>query len=115
MPEGTHRMVLITGRSAKQGAGISNGKFLAEYQEATTVLELSQADMARHGLHDGDTVRLKSRYGEATVQCRAEVLPEGMAFMAFGSTINQLVGNETYSTGMPDTKGLEIELEKSQT
>jgi formylmethanofuran dehydrogenase subunit D len=111
MPEG--QVVLITGRSTKQGTGISNGKYLAEYQEATTVLGLSQADMARHGLHDGDTVRLKSRYGEATVKCRSEDLPDGMAFMAFGSTINQLVGDETYASGMPDTKGLEIDLEKT--
>jgi formylmethanofuran dehydrogenase subunit D len=43
-----------------------------------------------------------------------EKLPDGIAFMAFGSTINQLVGSETYSTGMPDTKGIEVELEKSQ-
>ncbi len=112
MPDG--KLILITGRSTKQGVGISEGKNLAEYQVATTVLELSQADMARHGLHDGDTVRLKSRHGEATVQCRLEKLPDGIAFMAFGSTVNQLMGSETSSTGMPDTKGIEIELEKSQ-
>jgi len=110
MPDG--KLVLITGRSTKQGTGISIGKELAEYQEATTVLELSQADMARFGLHEGDTVKLKSQFGEATVKCRPENLPDGMAFMAFGSVINQLVGNETYASGMPDTKGLEIELEK---
>lgn len=107
------KLILITGRSTKQGVGISEGKSLTEYRKATTVLELSQGDMARYGLQDGDTVRLKSRYGEAIVQCRSEDLPDGMAFMAFGSTINQLVDSETYSTGMPDTKGLEIELEKS--
>jgi formylmethanofuran dehydrogenase subunit D len=106
------KLILITGRSTKQGVGISEGKSLTEYRKATTVLELSQADMARYGLHDGDTVRLKSRYGEATVQCRSEDLPDGMAFMAFGSTVNQLVGDETYASGMPDTKGLEIELAK---
>lgn len=106
------KLVLITGRSTKQGTGISTGKELAEYREATTVLELSQVDMARLGLHEGDTVKLKSQFGEATVKCRPEDLPEGMAFMAFGSTINQLVGDETYATGMPDTKGLEIELQK---
>jgi formylmethanofuran dehydrogenase subunit D len=108
------KLILITGRSTKQGVGISEGKILAEYRAATTVLELSRADMERYGLHDGDTVRLKSRFGEATVQCRLEKLPDGIAFMAFGSTINQLVGSETYSTGMPDTKGIEVELEKSQ-
>ena len=108
------KLILITGRSTKQGVGISEGKSLTEYQEATTVVELIKADMARYGLHDGDTARLKSRYGEATVQCRSEDLPSGIAFMAFGSTINQLVGSETYLTGMPDTKGIEVELEKSQ-
>ena len=107
------KLILITGRSTKQGVGISEGKHLADYRAATTVLELSRADMDRHELRDGDTVRLKSRYGEATVQCRAEKLPDGMAFMAFGSTINQLMGSETYTTGMPDTKGIEVELEKS--
>ena len=110
MPDGN--LVLITGRSTKQGTGISTGKELAEYQEATSILELGRADMARFGLHEGDTVKLRSRFGEATVKCRLEDLPEGMAFMAFGSTINQLVGNETYASGMPDTKGLAIELEK---
>jgi formylmethanofuran dehydrogenase subunit D len=106
------KLVLITGRSTKQGTGISTGKELADYREATTVLELSQVDMARLGLHEGDTVKLKSQFGEATVKCRPEDLPEGIAFMAFGSTINQLVGDQTYATGMPDTKGLEIELQK---
>ena len=106
------KLILITGRSTKQGTGISTGKERADYREATTVLELSQADMARFGLHEGDTVKLKTPFGEATVKCRPEDLPEGMAFMAFGSMINQLVGDQTYGTGMPDTKGLEIELQK---
>jgi formylmethanofuran dehydrogenase subunit D len=110
MPD--EKLILITGRSTKQGTGISTGKELAEYQQATTVLELSQADMARFGLREGDTVKLKSQFGEAIVKCRPEDLPDGMVFIAFGSTINQLVGDETYASGMPDTKGLEIELEK---
>jgi formylmethanofuran dehydrogenase subunit D len=107
------RFVLITGRSLKQGAGISIGKDLAEYREATTILEMSQADMARLGLHEGDTLRLKSRYGEATVKCRRDNLPEGIVFIAFGTTINQLVGPQTYTSGTPDLKGIEVEIEKT--
>jgi formylmethanofuran dehydrogenase subunit D len=106
------KLVLITGRSTKQGVGISAGKDLPEYREATSVLQLSPADMARFGLEAGETAKLTSRFGETLVKCRPENLPEGMAFIAFGSTINQLVGDETYASGMPDTKGIEIELEK---
>jgi formylmethanofuran dehydrogenase subunit D len=105
------KLTLITGRSTPQGTGISAGKDSAEYQVATTVLELSPADMARLGLHDGDTVRLRTRHGEATVKCRPENLPEGLAFMAFGPATSQLVGGETHASGMPDTKGFEVELE----
>lgn len=105
------KLILITGRSTKQGVGISEGKSLAEYQEATTVVELSKADMARLGLREGDTVKLRTRYGEATAKCRPEDLPEGLAFVAFGPVTSQLVGDETHASGMPDTKGLEMELE----
>jgi formylmethanofuran dehydrogenase subunit D len=110
MPEG--KLILITGRSTKQGTGISIGKESAEYREATTFLELSPADMARLGLHDGDAVRLRTRHGEATAQCRSENVPEGLAYMAFGPATSQLIGGETHASGMPDTKGFEVELER---
>ncbi len=104
------KLTLITGRSTKQGTGISTGKDRADYQEATTILELSPADMARFGLKDGDRVTLTTGYGEATVQCRQEDLPEGLAFMAFGPATSALIGGETHASGMPDTKGIEVEV-----
>ncbi len=106
------KLTLITGRSTKQGTGISTGKDRADYQEVTTILELSAPDMARLDLKDGDTVRLKTKYGEAVATCRRESLPEGLAFMAFGPATSELVGWETHASGMPDTKGFEVELEK---
>ena len=105
------KLILITGRSTRQGAGISNGKELEEYQTATTVILLNRSDMERFAFQDGNVVSLKTRFGTATVTCRSGDMPEGMAFIAFGSTVNQLVGGETQLTGMPDTKGFEIELE----
>jgi formylmethanofuran dehydrogenase subunit D len=110
MPE--NKLILITGRSTKQGTGISIGKEQEDYQVATSVLELSLEDMARYRLKEGDTVKIKSQYGETTVKCRPEKLPEGMAFMAFGPATSYLLGSETHATGMPDSKGFEIELEQ---
>jgi len=106
------KLILITGRSTKQGIGISLGKNLAEYQEATTSLELNSADMARLGLHDGDTARLRTQHGEATAICHSQDLPEGLAFMAFGPVTGHLIGNETHASGMPDSKGIELEVER---
>jgi formylmethanofuran dehydrogenase subunit D len=101
-----HRLslILITGRSTKQGAGISTGKEHPEYQEATNAIELSPLDMARSGLNEGDQVRLKTEFGTADVVCRRADVPEGLAFIAFGPACNRLVGSETYASGMPDSK-----------
>ncbi len=109
MADGT--LTLITGRSMKQGTGISLGKGQTDYGEATAAVELSRADMTRFGLADGDRVRLRTSHGEITVKCRAEDLPEGMAFMAFGPLTGQLIGGETQLSGMPDAKDFLVELE----
>ena len=103
-------LILITGRSTKQGTGISTGKERPEYQQATNVIELSQSDMVRSGLRDGDQLRLKTDFGTAEVKCRRADVPEGLAFMAFGPACNRLIGGETHASGMPDSRNLQIEI-----
>jgi formylmethanofuran dehydrogenase subunit D len=103
-------LTLITGRSTKQGTGISIGKTGPEYRDATQIIDLSIADMKRSGLNDGDFVRLRTEYGIADVKCRQAEVPEGLAFMAFGPACNQLIGGETYASGMPDSKHVKVEI-----
>jgi formylmethanofuran dehydrogenase subunit D len=105
-------LTLITGRSTKQGAGISSGKEGAEYRDATSVIEMNHADMARSGLSDGDPVRIETEFGATEIKCRLGEVPEGLAFIAFGSVCNQLIGNETYASGMPDSKHLKVTIER---
>jgi len=105
------KLILITGRSTRQGTGISAGKERSDYQEATTAIELNGADMAKAGLSDGDFAILKTEVGTARVKCRAAELPSGLAFMAFGSTCNRLIGGETYASGMPDSKHVRVLIE----
>jgi formylmethanofuran dehydrogenase subunit D len=105
-------LTLITGRSTGQGAGISTGKAHRSYREATTVIELSGADMARSGLNDGDRAILKTEFGTAEVTCRRGDVPEGLAFIAFGSACNRLVGGETDASGMPSSKNMTVELDR---
>ena len=104
------KLTLITGRSTKQGTGISTGKEFADYRESIQLVDLSQADMDRSGLTDGAMIRLETEFGAAEAKCRLAEIPEGLAFMAFGSVCNRLVGGETYASGMPDSKHLEVEI-----
>ncbi len=105
-------LTLITGRSTKQGTGISTGKGFADYREATGVIDLSEADMKRSGLSDGDRVTLTTEFGAAEARCRCAELPEGLAFMPFGPVCNRLIGGETHASGMPDSKHVSVELER---
>lgn len=104
------QVTLITGRSAKQGIGISRGKIHAEYQEAVAVIELNAADMDGAGFRDGDSVVLKTGHDAVEVRCRRSDIPTGLAFMAFGSSCNRLVGEETHASGMPDSKHVQVEI-----
>lgn len=103
-------LTLVTGRSTRQGTGISAGKEFPGYREETNIIGISPADMARADLKDGDPVRLETECGAAEVRCRQADVPEGLVFMAFGSACNRLVGGETYASGMPDSKHVRVEI-----
>jgi len=104
------KLTLITGRSTIQGVGVSRGKESADYMDETSVISLNRMDMERANLSDGECVRLRTEFGVADVKCRCADIPEGLAFMAFGSVCNQLVGDETCASGMPDSKNISIEI-----
>ena len=106
------RLILIAGRSLKQGTGVNRGKESAEYREAVTTVEMNRADMTRFGLRDGDKVKIRASGGEAIVHCLGTDLPEGMAFIAYGPLSSQLMDSETHASGMPSSKGFEVEVER---
>ncbi len=103
-------VLLITGRTINQGKGVSGGKEKDEYQNATRQVELCPVDMIRLSLQEGDPVRLVTRHGNVVVHCKAGNLFPGLAFMAFGPAAGQLVGGETQASGMPDSKGFEVQV-----
>jgi formylmethanofuran dehydrogenase subunit D len=106
------KLILIAGRSLKQGTGMNIGKESADYQTAVSTLEMNDEDMNRLGLQDGDPVRIKSAGGEVIANCRNANVPEGLTFMAYGPLSSQLMDQETHGSGMPDSKGLEVEVER---
>jgi formylmethanofuran dehydrogenase subunit D len=106
--------ILIPGRTSKQGVGISEGKFKEGYQSETRTLQVAPKDMQRLGLKDADRVRLKSEWGQievAVITAKADELPPGLLFIAYGDLSSQLMGGETHGSGMPTSKGIDVELE----
>jgi len=106
--------VLIPGRTSKQGVGISEGKFGETYQAETHLLLVAPEDMERLGLETGNWVRLTSESGHAEVAisaAKAGDLPPGLLFIAYGDISSRLMGGDTHGSGMPTSKGLDVQLE----
>jgi formylmethanofuran dehydrogenase subunit D len=108
-------MILIPGRTSKQGTSLNKGKLKEEYLEVTSTLEMNEEDMARLGLKDGDQVRLSNDIGTAVVRCKArktEDLPKGVLFIAYGPPSSQLMASDTAGSGMPLSKHMQVCVEK---
>jgi formylmethanofuran dehydrogenase subunit D len=112
MPE---TFILIPGRTSKQGAGISEGKFKAAYQKEINTLLVRPADMERLGLVNGNLVRLTSEWGQIEVavgKASEGEMPPGILFIAYGDLSSRLMGGDTHGSGMPTSKGIDVTLEK---
>jgi formylmethanofuran dehydrogenase subunit D len=107
--------ILIPGRTSRQGAGISQGKFQADYQEEINTLLVAPEDCARLGLAAGDRVRLTGEHGQIEVAIAPAPkgeLPSGVLFIAYGDLSSRLMGADTHGSGMPTSKGLDVQLER---
>src|SRR5439155_21736 len=63
------------------------------------------------GVQSGGSVRVRSEYGEVTFTCVAGKVPVGMVFIPYGPPTCHLMGRYTDGTGMPTSKGWEVEVE----
>jgi len=107
--------ILIPGRTSEQGCGISEGKFQEKYQNQINTLQVAPGDMERLGLALGDRVRLTSEQGQqvevAIKPAKKDELPEGLLFIPYGDISSRLMGGDTHGSGMPTSKGMDVELE----
>jgi formylmethanofuran dehydrogenase subunit D len=114
---GTHapmenkRFIMNAGRTTKQGQQINVGKDHPEYQAIVGTISMNPEDMKTVGIASGSTVRVRSEHGEATFRCVEGKLPQGMIFVPYGPPTCRLMGQTTDGTGMPTSKGWEVEVE----
>ncbi len=105
------RFIMNAGRTTKQGQQINIGKDSAEYQALVNTLIMHPDDMKEVGIVAGGTVRVRSETGEGLFQCKEGKVPSGMIFVPYGPPTCRLMGQDTDGTGMPTSKGWEVEVE----
>jgi len=106
------RFIMNAGRTSKQGQQINVGKDHAEYQAIVNTVIMHPDDLKALGIASGATILIRSEYGgEATFQCKEGKVPAGMIFVPYGPPTCRLMGGGTDGTGMPTSKGWEVEVE----
>ena len=105
------RFILVPGRTSKQGQQINVGKDEEAYDAIVNTLTMNADDMKDLGIVSGAKVRVRTETGEATFTCKDGKLPRGLLFVPYGPPTCRLMGGETDGTGMPTSKGWEVEVE----
>jgi formylmethanofuran dehydrogenase subunit D len=108
---GARRFLMNAGRTTKQGQQISSGKDRDDYKATVETIHMNPDDMKEIGVPAGSTVLVRSLWGEATFKCVVGKLPVGMIFVPYGPPTCRLMGQYTDGTGMPLSKGWEVEVE----
>lgn len=94
---------------------MNEGKFSKDYLDEVSTLQMNPDDMQRLGLKNGDRVSLQSEQGRIELPCQGAKpgeLPAGLLFLPYGDMSSRLMGGDTQGTGMPNSKGIDVELEK---
>ncbi|MEG3591842.1 MAG: FAD-dependent oxidoreductase [Pseudomonadota bacterium] len=112
------KMLLIPGRSSKQGTSLNKGKTKSEYNEITTTGEMNTNDMERLGIEPGNKVKLSNEIGETVISIakgkKPEQHPDGVIFIPYGPPSSELMADDTAGSGMPESKHLEVIVEKTK-
>lgn len=105
------RFLLNPGRTSRQGQLINVGKDSEEYIEMVNTLTIHPSDMKQLGVSTGGKVLVRTEFGEAIFKCEEGKVPEGMIFVPYGPPTCRLMGGGTDGTGMPISKGWEVDVE----
>jgi len=107
------RVLIITGRTINQGCHKERGKLSKKYAESASICEMSEEDMQKLGIKDGDRIKITTKYGSIVLTARRskKIQQPGIVFIPYGPWANYVIDSSTEGTGMPLLKGLPAYIE----
>lgn len=101
------KVVIITGRTLDQGKAIEGKKISEDLLNIAAICELCPEDMERLKIKEGETVKLRTEYGESILIAKpAKSLDTGVVFIPMGLWANRVISPNTGNIGMPSFKGV---------
>jgi len=100
-------VTLISGRTARQGVGLEEGKMSQGYIQSVSAVSLCPEDAASLSLGKDEPVTVATEHGSVVVHWREDKgLAQGTVFFPYGPWANQVYASRTDGTGMPQFKGI---------
>jgi formylmethanofuran dehydrogenase subunit D len=107
------KAIMISGRTLAQGASCES-KMTLDYFHAASICSLSEPDYKALEQMEGKNILVRSKFGQVVLSSRMDPgLPPGIIFIPMGPWANALIGPDTGGCGMPQYKGIEVEVENS--
>ncbi|MEM2213418.1 MAG: formylmethanofuran dehydrogenase subunit B [Candidatus Nezhaarchaeales archaeon] len=95
-------VLLVTGRTLKQGAQIETARFTKDYEDVAALCFMNPDDMTELGVREGSNVKVTTEAGSVVVKVSAyKGNPRGLIFIPLGPWANAIIPAKTRSTGMP--------------
>jgi len=107
------KVLLLTGRTLRQGQGKEYGKLSERYWKSVAICEIDPDDMKKLGIKDNSQVKITTDYGSVVVRAIKSLRAPhvGRIFVPYGPWVSIIVNPKTHGTGMPSLKGIEATIE----
>jgi len=107
------KVLLLTGRTLRQGQGKEYGKLSERYWKSVAVCEIDPDDLKKLGIKDNSPIKIVTNYGSVVVRgVKSLRAPhQGRVFVPYGPWASVIVNPKTDGTGMPSFKGIEATIE----
>ncbi len=107
------KVLLLTGRTLRQGQGKEYGKLSERYWRSVATCEVDPSDLEKLGTKAGKPVRIITSDGSVTVRAVKSLRGPhpGRIFVPYGPWASVIVGSKTDGTGMPSFKGIQAVIE----
>lgn len=107
------KVLLLTGRTLRQGQGKEYGKLSDRYWKSVAVCEIDPDDFKKLGIKDNSPIKIVTSYGSVVVRAVKSLRAphQGRVFVPYGPWASVIVNPKTDGTGMPSFKGIEATIE----
>jgi len=110
-------VILLTGRTLRQGQGKEYGKLSERYWKSVAICEIDPEDLKKLGRKENNHVKITTDYGSVVVRAiKSMRAPHaGRVFVPYGPWASVIVNPRTHGTGMPSLKGIQATIQPAAT